>query len=255
MNPICQLRHKALAALGPRLAAFLATPIGRPATTTLPADLAPRLQAGDILLVRGNTRFARLVATLTGSGWTHVAICIRGSSGGGANGGSTGTGDAAFETGGECIVEADVIEGVRRVNLDEFIGQTLLVIRPTGLDQAGRENLVAYLLGRLGSGYDLDHILGLTWMLVARRLGARHDERGKLRPADPARAICSTLVAHALEAAGLPVSIDEPIATGKALSLDHLVPGDFEHCAGMTTVFDSRTGGVDETMAGGLALA
>ena len=128
------------------------------------------------------------------------------------------------------------------MNLDEFIGQTLLVIRPSGLDRAGRENLVSYLLGRLGSGYDLDHILGLTWMLVARRLGARHDESGKLRPADPARAICSTLVAHALEAAGLPVSIDEPIATGKTLSLDHLVPGDFERCAGMTTVFDSRIG-------------
>lgn len=226
MNPICRLRHKVLAALGPRLAAFLATPVGGPASASRPTDLAPRLQAGDILLVRGNTRFARLVTTLTGSGWTHVAICSRGNQAGG--------------DGGECIVEADVIEGVRRVTLDEFAGQTLLVIRPAGLDRAGRDNLVAYLLGRLGSGYDLDHILGLTWLLVARRLGARRDEAGRLRPADPARAICSTLVAHALEAAGLPLSIDAPIATGKALSLDHLVPGDFERCAGMTTVFDSR---------------
>jgi len=225
MNPICRLRHKFLAALGPRLATFLATPVGGPAPGALPSDLAPRLQAGDILLVRGNTRFARLVATLTGSGWTHVAICIRASQ---------------ADDGGECIVEADVVEGVRRVTLDEFAGQTLLVIRPAGLDRAGCDNLVAYLLGRLGNGYDLDHILGLTWLLVARRLGARRGEAGRLRPADPARAICSTLVAHALEAAGLPVSIDAPIATGKALSLDHLVPGDFEHCAGMTTVFDSR---------------
>lgn len=221
MNPISHLRQKALAALGPRLAAFLAMPVGPVAganvPAALPADLAPRLQTGDILLVRGNTRFARLVSTLTGSGWTHVAICLR----------------------GDCLVEADVIEGVRRVDLDEFAGQTLLVIRPAGLDQGGREQLVAYLLGRLGSGYDLDHILGLTWLLVARRLGACRGD-GRLKPADPARAICSTLVAHALEAAGLPPGIDRPIATGQAVSLDHLVPGDFEHCHGMTTVFDSR---------------
>ena len=225
MNLNRTLRHRLLTAL----AGYLAEPVDGFGASATAEELAPRLQAGDIILVRGNTRLARFVAALTGSRWTHVAVCIR-------------DGGPAVDTGDDWIVEADLVDGDRRVSLDEFAGQELLVLRPAGLDAGARRNLVSYLQSRLGNGYDLSHIIGLARLLVARRLRAPLAAAGQLRKADPARAICSTLAAHALEAAGLAIAIAQPIATaGLGLSLDHLVPGDFEHAAGMTTVFDSRS--------------
>lgn len=198
------------------------------------ARLAACLQTGDIVLVHGRTRFASAVCALTGSRWSHVAICVRGD----------GDGDAGVR-----VVEADVAFGVREASLDEFDGHELLVMRPVGLSAQARGSLAAYLLGRIGQGYDIDHILGLCRLLIARRLGpvpaavGRQAGRDGLPVADPARAICSTLVAHALAAAGVRLQIDAPVATaGRLLSLDHLVPGDFERATGMATVFDSRQG-------------
>jgi hypothetical protein len=225
MNLNRTLRHRLLTAV----AGYLAEPVDWFEASATATELAPRLQAGDIILVRGNTRLARFVAALTGSRWTHVAICIR----------DVGP---AFETSDDWIVEADLVDGVRRVSLDGFAGQELLVLRPAGLDAGARRNLVSYLQGRLGNGYDLSHIIGLARLLVARRFRTPIAWARQLRPADPARAICSTLAARALEAAGLAIAIAQPIATsGAGLSLDHLVPGDFEHAAGMMTVFDSRS--------------
>ncbi len=229
MNPIHCLRQSMLNALACLLAHSPASPHGETATA-IPLGVAPRLSSGDIILVRTNSWYSRAISLLTGSRWSHVAICIRDS----ASEDSTGAS-------GDWIIEADVLDGVRRVSLAEFAGADLRVIRPMGLDAGARASLVAYLLGRIGSGYDLEHILSLTWLLVAQRLGSSRAGSGRLRAADPARAICSTLVAHALQAAGLPLAIERPIACiGRGLSLDHLVPGDFEHATGMTTVFDSR---------------
>lgn len=224
MNPIRLIRRQLLSALS----GYLGEPVGRIDCDTTARDLAARLRAGDILLVGGNTRFARFIATLTGSPWTHVAICIQ-------------DGSPAMAEAADCVIEADLVDGVRLVGLDEFAHREVLVLRPAGLDEPARRRLVAYLRGRLGHGYDLDHILSLARLLVARRLRASFADAALLRPADPARAICSTLVAHALLAAGLASAVPAPIATnGGPSSVDHLVPGDFEHAAGMATVFDSR---------------
>ncbi|MGE0313628.1 MAG: YiiX/YebB-like N1pC/P60 family cysteine hydrolase [Lautropia sp.] len=232
MKPIQYVRQQMLRSL----VDFLVAPVPsgedvdpEPATD----DLARVLQTGDILLVRGRTRFARFVCALTGSRWSHVAICVRG---------EDGDGEAVW------AIEADIEAGVRRIDLDGLGARDLLVIRPAGLTLAARLDLARYLIGRLGHGYDVDHVLELTWLLVARRIGTSRlgsarlgAGRWKLRPADPARAICSTLVAHALAAAGVALRVDAPLAaSGETLSLDHLVPGDFERASGMATVFDSR---------------
>lgn len=227
MKPIQYVRQQMLRSL----VDFLVTPSAggddaRPGPDT--ADVARMLQTGDILLVRGKTRFARFICVLTGSRWSHVAICVRG---------DDGNGDAVW------AIEADIEAGVRRVDLDELGARDLLVIRPAGLNLPARLNLARYLIGRLGHGYDVDHVLGLTWLLVAKRIGSSRfsPDRANLRPADPARAICSTLVAHALAAAGVALKVDTPLAaSGGLFSLDHLVPGDFERASDMAKVFDSR---------------
>lgn len=224
MNPIRTLRRRFLA----MLSGYLAEPVGGPLPGPGAAELALRLRAGDLILVGGNTRFARLIAALTGSRWTHVAICIR-------------DGDATLADAGDLIVEADLVDGVRLVGLSEFANRELLVLRPAGLDDGARRRLVRYLRGRLGHGYDLEHILSLARLLLARRLRSSSTDAASLRPADPTRAICSTLAARALEAAGLAAAIPLPVAVRAArLAIDQLVPGDFEHATGMATVLDSR---------------
>ncbi len=251
MNPIRSIRQQLLAALS----GFLAAPCGQLLSGPTVDELAPRLRAGDLLLVGGNTRFARIIGTLTGSRWTHVAVCVR-------------DGGPALAQADDCVIEADLVEGVRLVGLDEFANRELLVLRPVGLDDRTRAMLVRDLRSRLGHGYDLDHILSLAKVLLSRRMRSALDAivgaivaatpageaeasgttrsanpiaDSSPRPADPTRAICSTLTARALEAAGLTASIPAPRATRVAQrAIDHLVPGDFEHAAGMATVLDSR---------------
>ena len=227
MKPIQSIRQQ----MRRNLVEFLVAPVASAADSGPEpdtADVARLLQTGDILLVRGKTRFSRFICALTGSRWSHVAICVRG---------EDGNGDTAW------AIEADIEAGVRRIDLDGLGARDLLVIRPAGLNLPARLNLARYMIGRLGHGYDVDHVLGLTWLLVARRIGSTRFRyvAPALRPADPARAICSTLVAHALAAAGIAVSFAAPrTACDERASIDHLVPGDFERASGMAKVFDSR---------------
>ena len=82
MKPIQYVRDQ----MRRNLVGFLVAPVaGAPDSGPEPdtADVARLLQTGDILLVRGKTRFSRFICALTGSRWSHVAICVRGDDGDG----------------------------------------------------------------------------------------------------------------------------------------------------------------------------
>lgn len=179
------------------LVAWLNSPAGRVRPTTR-ADLArlrARLHPGDVILVAGHTRFARLVQRLSGCHWSHVAVY-------------TGPISEADPT--LCVVEADVEYGVRAIALAELQDLELRIVRPVGLDDDARLRLVAHLRSRIGHAYDLEHAIAIARVLLPLpawlRRGLRRLNPAVLSSGDPTKAICSTLLAHAFLSVGLPIA-------------------------------------------------
>jgi len=141
---------------------------------TDPAHLAACLKPGDVLLVEGESRFSVGIKYLTQSTWSHAALYV---------------GAALGDSERRCVVEADVVDGIRAVGLDE--------IRAV-IDHAAR---------RIGQRYDLKNIIDLVrWLLPTPPVPTRWRRRLiALGSGDPTRAICSTLVAEAFQSVRYPI--------------------------------------------------
>ena len=183
------------------------------------------LQPGDVILVAGKTRSASLVCRLTRSTWSHVAIYV---------------GPGHYADLADCIVEADVEAGVRMIRLADLADNDIQVVRASRLPEASRQELIDYLLARVGLAYDLNHVIELARLVLfaPSPLGRWLSPR-TMRRADPTRAVCSTRAAHALFMQGVSVGAS-PIVVVRLqhaameqeadlrAALDYLVPGDFE---------------------------
>lgn len=224
----------ALAALGSWLGRALARYLSRRrhahgvSLPTEPLHLTACLKPGDVLLVDGESRFSVGIKYLTQSTWSHAALYV---------------GEALGDVARCCVVEADVVEGIRAVGLDEFAGLHVRVCRPVGLGQDEIQAVIGHAVARLGQRYDLKNIVDLArWLLPTppvptpwrRRLIA-------LGSGDPTRAICSTLVAEAFQSVGYPIlpSIErrdrhDPLCPGCVDEILHVrhhslfVPRDFD---------------------------
>jgi uncharacterized protein YycO len=184
-----------------RFAAYLAQPIKQHAAAGAARLQAGALLPGDVLLVDGNTRGAALVRRVTRSAWSHVAMYV-----------------GPLEEGADprCVVEADVVAGVRAVRLSELKGLNVRVLRPKGLGEAERRRLAEWVVSRIGQAYDLAH----AWLLAMRLLRLPFGPRRN----STTRFICSTLLAQAFFLVGYAVTADPRYVT----------PGDFER----TSLFD-----------------
>ncbi len=216
---------------------YLVAPVAGAPVRQPRRGLEALLQPGDVILVAGKTRFASLVCRLTRSTWSHVAIYV---------------GPGHHDDAAHCVVEADVEEGVRMITLHDLNDHDIQVVRASRLPESSRQELIDYLLARVGLRYDLDHViaLGRLMLFAPSPLGRWLSPRTMRRP-DPTRAICSTLVAHALFTAGVSVGATPIVAArlqqaaGEAqedlsAALDYLVPGDFERLPEFVSVFNSR---------------
>src|SRR5215472_7678675 len=96
-------RNRAMSAL----ALYLARPLDQFSTATSVdrRALAAVLRRGDVLLCAGNTRCADLVKRLTQSTWSHVSMYV---------GPIEDTPDPL------CVVEADIVDGVRPIRLSQL---------------------------------------------------------------------------------------------------------------------------------------
>lgn len=189
--------HQSLEFLGRSIVRFItrnkaeAGPVDAKALARLRSALRP----GDVLLVEGGMKVSTAIKYLTQSTWSHAALYV----------GETGQ----FSESGEPLVLAEVEMDVGCVlsPLSKYGAFGTRICRPQGLDTAGRDTVVAYALGRLGTQYDLKNIIDLLrWLVplpwVPSRLRRRMIAIGS---GDPTRAICSTMIAQAFEAARYPV--------------------------------------------------
>jgi Permuted papain-like amidase enzyme, YaeF/YiiX, C92 family len=191
MNPATQW-------IGRRLARYLTQPRHVHSTSVasdLPA-LAACLLPADVLLVEGHSKISSAVKYLTQSTWSHAALYV---------GDALGLRNEAGET--LCIIEADVVHGVRAVALSEFAGLHCRICRPVGLQPQDITAVVDNARRRIGHQYDLKNIFDLArYLLPTPPVPQRWRRRLlALGSGDPTRAICSTLIAQAFQTVPYPV--------------------------------------------------
>ena len=169
-----------------RVMLYLTRPIKHctQATTTDPRSLAAILDRGDVLLSEGNTRVATLVKRITRSSWSHVSMYV-----------------GPLEDGPDprCIVEADIAAGVRATRLSELNALQVRVLRPTSLNVTDRCRLAEWVVSRIGSKYDLAHLLRLS-------LPMRLRSSPYAMANGTTRFICCSLLAQAFALVGCPIS-------------------------------------------------
>jgi len=148
-----------------------------------------------VLLVEGNTRMSAAIKYLTQSMWSHAALYV-------------GPRPELASTTGEdaTLIEADVLEGVRAVPLSRYKNFRVRICRPVNLTESDRELLIQFVVQRLGYQYDLKNIMDLARYLLRFPVPARLRRRLiTFGSADPTRALCSPLIAHAFGAVRYPV--------------------------------------------------
>ncbi len=227
MNPATQW-------IGQRLACYLARP-RHVHSTSVAADLpalAACLLPADVLLVEGHSRISSAVKYLTQSTWSHAALYV-----GEALGLRNGAGEPL------CVIEADVVLGVRAVALSEFAGLHCRICRPVGLQSQDLAAVIDNARQRIGHQYDMKNIVDLMrYLLPTPPVPQRWRRRLlALGSGDPTRAICSTLIAQAFQAVPYPVlpmierrSTDDPLCplcVEEILHVRHhslFVPRDFD---------------------------
>ena len=210
---LSQMRSSLLVAV----ALYLSKPLSDCPQASQTADLdslAAVLLRGDVLLTDGNTRAAAIVRRVTKSPWAHVALYV-----------------GPLEEGMDprCVVEADVVAGVRAVRLSELKARQVYVLRPCGLTDTDRCRLADWVISRIGDKYDLAHAWTLGTRLLRLPLPLRLSSLPSNSPKISERFICSSLLAHAFLLIGYPI-IPVRHSIGKAASRDprDLAPCDFE---------------------------
>lgn len=185
-----------LSFIGNRLARYLSKPAGGEVrvATCKPEILAATLRKGDVLLVEGSNRISIAVKYLTQSTWSHAALYV-------------GDDHSAPE---EALVEADVLEGIRYVGLNEYWLQHTRICRPIGLSAEEIDKVARYLRSRIGHQYDLKNIIDLArYLIQTPPVPSRWKRRMlALGSGDPTRAICSSLIAQAFQSIHYPILPD-----------------------------------------------
>ena len=225
--------NRILSAIGGRLGRFLSQRRhAHGASLPTPRDrLLATLQPGDVLLVEGDTRISTAIKYLTQSTWSHAALFV----------GSFGAGRLSSSR--HCFVEADLVEGVRSIGVEEFDGLHTRICRPVSLVEQERQAIEDFAIARIGHRYDLRNVIDLARYLlptppVPVRLRRRMIALGS---GDPTRAICSTLIAQAFQAIRYPIipdveyrpnpSVDCPGCVREILHIRHhslFTPRDFD---------------------------
>lgn len=183
--------------LGARLARFLtrSTHVHGIGPATRKDRLLACLQPGDVLLVEGNSRVSTAIKYLTQSTWSHAALYV-----------GTHLADAGGDS-DHCFIEADMVDGVRSIGIDEFSGAHTRICRPAGLSESDCGRVIAFAIARLGDQYDLRNVIDLArYLLPTPPVPLRFRRRMlALGSGDPTRAICSTLIAQAFQSIRYPI--------------------------------------------------
>ncbi|MEO0327896.1 MAG: lipo-like protein [Pseudomonadota bacterium] len=187
-----------LSAIGERLAYKLVrTSSGyHPYTPSDPETLMEVLKPGDVLLVEGNQHISAAIKYLTQSTWSHSALYV-----GDALGKIDKTGNCL------CLVEVNLGDGCVAVPLNRYRTYNTRICRPVGLTEKDRQEVVDFMVGKIGLQYDLRNIFDLMRYFFPTPPTPVRWRRRMLAfgSSSPTKAICSSLIAQAYQSVKYPI--------------------------------------------------
>jgi len=146
------------------------------------------IRPGDVLLVEGRTRVSTAIKYLTQSTWSHAALVVNSEAGE--------------------LIEADMKNGVGKVNIEKYDGHNVRVCRPIGVNSSDMLNLLNFAEAHIGVSYDLKNIIDLARYLIPTPPVPAKFRRQMLTlgSGDPTeKVICSALIARAFQSVGYPI--------------------------------------------------
>ena len=162
----------------------------------------------DILLVKGRTRVAEVIKTITQSAWSHATIYV---------GRLHDIEDPALRSlikehyqgsdDKQLVIEGLLGFGTVVSELESYKHDHLRICRPTSLSRPDSQKVIAFLIGHLGDAYDLRQLLDLArfllpWAIMPRRWRSSLFSRGV---GDSTKAVCSSIIAEAFHRVKYPV--------------------------------------------------
>lgn len=183
---------------------------GPPAMTPL-CDfqrMSYELRPGDVLLVEGRSRVSEVIKQITQSPWTHSAIYL---------GRLHDIHDATVretisrhyqgQPEDQLIIEALLGEGTIVTSLTKYQHDHIRVCRPSGLSPNDTEQVIAYNVEHIGSGYDIRQLVDLfrflfPWSFLPRRWRSSLFQHNA---GDHTKTVCSCLLAEAFNKVDFPI--------------------------------------------------
>lgn len=197
------------------------------------------IRAGDVVLISGRTRMSRFVKYLSGSPWTHVALClgrpeeytdddptVR----------SLMVAASHHDPKEPLLIEALIDRGTVLSPLNHYRSDALKICRPRGLSKQQIDRVIQVAIRHLGFDYDLRQVLDLARLVLPLPSFLRRWRSTVFEPqgVDLRRCICSTLlvqafatVAHPIVALAAP-HIATAFNTSVAANPRLATPSDFE---------------------------
>jgi hypothetical protein len=172
------------------------TPGDEPFVPSDPEALRRVLRPGDVLLIAGSSKLSTAIKYLTQSTWSHSALYVGDVLDPPAGGGEAHT-----------LVEVLLGEGCVSAPLSKYDRFHTRICRPIGLTDADREEVIGFMVSRLGTEYDTRNVFDLARYLVpVPPVPARWRRRMiALGSGQPTRAICSSLIAEAFGRVRYPI--------------------------------------------------
>ena len=222
---------------------------GEPYTHSNFTGVVLALQPGDVLLVEGATTTATAIKYLTQSTWSHSAFYV---------GDTLGLTDPSGEA--LRLIEVNLGEGCVAVPLSKYRRFNIRICRASGLTREDRDAVVSFMIGRLGTRYDMRNIFDLLRYFFPTPPVPIQWRRRMIGfgSGDPTRAICSSLIAQAFQSIRYPILPvitqefrDDPLARNQRreiLQIRHhslFAPRDFDLSPYFNVVKPTLVGGFD----------
>lgn len=194
--------------IGHRLAGVLVKQVSgyEPYTPSDFDTLWATLEPGDVLLIEGNQFVSSTIKYLTNSTWSHAALYVGHLLPRPADGSERPR-----------LIESVLGEGCIAVPLSRYSSFNTRICRPVGLTAEDKQQVVDFMVSKLGTKYDLKNILDLLRYFFPIPVPSRFRRRMiALGSGDPTKAICSSLIAQAFQSVQYPILPEITRAPGRA---------------------------------------
>ncbi len=176
------------------------------------SQISEKVLPGDVLLVEGRSRASRIIKLMTQSPWSHAMLYIgrphdisdpkmRELAQQQSQAASKATGSD------QLVIESELGYGTIVSPLDKYKNDHIRILRPQGLSEEDSQQVISYAMGRIGSDYDIRHVIDLgrfllPWHLFPSTWRSYLFEHGASKPTED---ICSSMIAQAFQSIQFPI--------------------------------------------------